>query len=325
MGKPHPMALRERVVAFVDEGHGHREAARHFRVSPRFVNDLIKLRRETGSLSARRQGNPGRGKLTDVADWVRARLAEKGDLTLDARVIELRDHKDVEAHRSSVGRLLHRLGLSHKKKLFGPLSKPARTWRTSAVYGGSIANPSCPGIWKGLSFWTRLGSRPPAGPRSASGWSVMPRLAIGTHRPSSRLCATTGWTRHGSYPARSTPSSSAPMWKANSHRHCRPATCSAHSLGPVAFGASLLDNLSSHKSPRAARALRDVGAWFLFLPPYSPDLNPIEMAFAKLKALIRKAAARSYDELWRAVGKVCDLFSPQECENCFTAAGYEAD
>jgi transposase len=66
----------------------------------------------------------------------------------------------------------------------------------------------------------------------------------------------------------------------------------------------VLDNLSSHKSPQAAESLRSVGAWFLFLPPYSPDLNPIEMAFSKLKALIRKAAARSYDDLWKAVGKV---------------------
>ena len=64
----------------------------------------------------------------------------------------------------------------------------------------------------------------------------------------------------------------------------------------------ILDNLSSHKSPGAARALRDIGTWFLFLPPYSPDLNPIEMAFSKLKALIRKAAARTYHELWKAVG-----------------------
>jgi transposase len=87
----------------------------------------------------------------------------------------------------------------------------------------------------------------------------------------------------------------------------------------------ILDNLSSHKSPAAAATLRDMGAWFLFLPPYSPDLNPIEMAFSKLKALIRKAAARTYDQLWAAVGQVCDLFSDEECYNYFKAAGYEAD
>ena len=68
-----------------------------------------------------------------------------------------------------------------------------------------------------------------------------------------------------------------------------------------------------------------VGAWFLFLPPYSPDLNPIEMAFAKLKALIRRAAARTYDELWQAVGHVCNIFTDEEYYNFFKAAGYETD
>jgi transposase len=87
----------------------------------------------------------------------------------------------------------------------------------------------------------------------------------------------------------------------------------------------ILDNLSSHKSARTAEMLHDAGAWFLFLPPYSPDLNPIEMAFSKLKALIRKAAARTYDDLWNAVGHVSDLFSDEECFNFFTAAGYGTD
>ena len=87
----------------------------------------------------------------------------------------------------------------------------------------------------------------------------------------------------------------------------------------------ILDNLSSHKSTGAAQALRDIGAWFLFLPPYSPDLNPIEMAFSKLKALLRKAAARTYDGLWQAVGNVCNLFTDEECFNFFKAAGYGTD
>ena len=87
----------------------------------------------------------------------------------------------------------------------------------------------------------------------------------------------------------------------------------------------ILDNLATHRSPRATAILKDIGAWFLFLPPYSPDLNPIEMAFAKLKALIRKAAARTYDQLWKAVGQVCDLFKEEECYNFFKAAGYETE
>ncbi len=87
----------------------------------------------------------------------------------------------------------------------------------------------------------------------------------------------------------------------------------------------ILDNLSSHKSPGAARAMRDIGAWFLFLPPYSPGLNPIEMAFSKLKTLIRKASARTYDQLWQALGNVCGLSSDEECYNFFKAAGYRTD
>ena len=87
----------------------------------------------------------------------------------------------------------------------------------------------------------------------------------------------------------------------------------------------ILDNLNVHKSPRAAAALAARGAWFLFLPKYSPDLNPIEMAFAKLKAHLRKAAARTIDALWRAVGDICSLFTPEECWNFFREHAYVAD
>ena len=72
------------------------------------------------------------------------------------------------------------------------------------------------------------------------------------------------------------------------------------------------DNLAAHKSAAAEQAIRAKGAWLLFLPPYSPDLNPIEMAFAKLKAH-RAKAIWTIDALWRAIGQICDLFSPQEC------------
>jgi len=84
----------------------------------------------------------------------------------------------------------------------------------------------------------------------------------------------------------------------------------------------ILDNLSVHKSAKAQAAIRERGAWMLFLPQYSPDLNPIEMAFAKLKTLMRKAAARTFDTLIDAIGDICRLFKPSECLNYFNAAGY---
>ena len=116
MGKPHPIELRERVVAFVDEGNSHRDTARHFRVSPKFVNDMVKLRRETGALLAKPQGNMGRtGQLNGLSAWVRDRLAAQGDLTLDELCLELVREHGVVTHRSSVGRWLQRLRLSHKK------------------------------------------------------------------------------------------------------------------------------------------------------------------------------------------------------------------
>jgi transposase len=86
----------------------------------------------------------------------------------------------------------------------------------------------------------------------------------------------------------------------------------------------ILDNLGSHKGTPARAAIRECGAHLLFLPPYSPDLNPIEMMFAKLKTLVRKAEERTVETTWRRVGDLLQLFSPQECSNYLRHAGYGA-
>ena len=87
----------------------------------------------------------------------------------------------------------------------------------------------------------------------------------------------------------------------------------------------IMDNLGSHKGPAVRTAIEAVGARLLYLPPYSPDFNPIENAFAKLKALLRKAAERSIQGLWSAIGAALGAFTPQECANYFAAAGYDTD
>ena len=86
----------------------------------------------------------------------------------------------------------------------------------------------------------------------------------------------------------------------------------------------ILDNLSSHKGARDRALIEAAGASLLYLPPYSPDFNPIENAFAKLKALLRKAAERTVEGLWTAIGRLIDVFTPTECANYFAAAGYDA-
>lgn len=98
-----------------------------------------------------------------------------------------------------------------------------------------------------------------------------------------------------------------------------------------------LDNLATHRNAEAARAIREAGCRFLYLPPYSPDLNPIEinralsrthgvraLIFAKLKAHLRRIGARSFTQVFEAIGRVCQLFDPTECWNYFKAAGYGA-
>ena len=84
----------------------------------------------------------------------------------------------------------------------------------------------------------------------------------------------------------------------------------------------ILDNLGSHKSKLVRRAIRAIGAKLIFLPKYSPDLNPIEQVFAKLKHLLRNAAARTPDAVCRAIGQILDTFTPQECLNYFQNSGY---
>lgn len=87
----------------------------------------------------------------------------------------------------------------------------------------------------------------------------------------------------------------------------------------------ILDNLSVHRSPRAAQVLKAHGSWLLPLPAYSPDLNPIEMAFSKLKAHLRRIGATTFHAVIAALGNVCDLFTPHECLSYLAHAGYVAD
>lgn len=87
----------------------------------------------------------------------------------------------------------------------------------------------------------------------------------------------------------------------------------------------VMDNLPAHKVSGVRDAIEAAGASLLYLPPYSPDFNPIEMAFSKLKALLRKAAARTMDALWATAAEAIEQFQPNECINYFAAAGYDLD
>jgi transposase len=201
MGKSHPLALRERVVAFVEDRNTHRSAAAHFRVSIKFVNDMVILKRETGALAPKPQGNPGRGKLGALSDWVRGRIEAQGDLTLDDLVLELHHEHRVKVLRASVGRWLHRLGRSHKKTLLAaeqmrPDVAQARTFwinrrqpfmRTHLERLAFIDETSLKTNMIKTTGWAPVGQR------------LIDHTPFGhwTPRLSSLPCATTGWTLRG--------------------------------------------------------------------------------------------------------------------------------
>ena len=86
----------------------------------------------------------------------------------------------------------------------------------------------------------------------------------------------------------------------------------------------IMDNLPAHKVKGVRQAVEAAGAMLLYLPAYSPDFNPIEMAFSKFKALLRAAAARTIDDLWEAIRLALGAFTPSQCQNYFAAAGYDA-
>lgn len=87
----------------------------------------------------------------------------------------------------------------------------------------------------------------------------------------------------------------------------------------------IMDNLSSHKRTSVRELIEAAGATLMFLPPYSPDFNPIEKSFARLKALLRKAAERTVSGLWELIGRLTDIFHPAECANYFHSCGYDPD
>jgi transposase len=87
----------------------------------------------------------------------------------------------------------------------------------------------------------------------------------------------------------------------------------------------VMDNLPAHKVAGIRLGIKAAGAQLLYLPPYSPDFNPIEMAFSKLKAGLRKASARTVTDLWHAIADVIETFTPTECQNYFAAAGYDLE
>ncbi|MER9484170.1 IS630 family transposase [Mesorhizobium sp. M0494] len=313
MPKPYSLDLRERVVRFVEAGHSQHAAAAHFGVSVSFVVILMRNYRKTGSLVAKASGGRRHSKLDPHRAFLLGHVAEKDDVTMPELATELVAATGVQVAPASISRWLIRNGYRFKKTLLASeqdrpdISRARQEWRARR-------QPPMRLLPHRLVFIDETGTttkmtRPRGRCLRANGCAQRHRSGIGRRRPSSPGCAVMG---------------SPPFRRRHTDESAHLRDLVETQLAPTLAKGDvvILDNLAAHKSPLAEAAIRAKGAWLLFLPPYSPDLNPIEMAFAKLNAHLRAKAIRTIDALWQAIGDICDLFSPTECRNYFNAAGY---
>ncbi|MBS0242709.1 MAG: IS630 family transposase [Proteobacteria bacterium] len=310
MARPYSLDLRERVVALVAAGQPCRAVAELFDVSVASVVKWSQRSRATGSAASKPMGGNRPYLLEAERDWLLARLAEKPDLTLHALLAELAD-REVIVSCDTLWRFLKREGISFKKSVFA-------------------SEQNRPDIVRRRTWWKRLQPALDAG-----------RLVfIDETWTKTNMTRTHGWWQRGD-----------PLKAYAPHGHWRTMTFIAalradRITAPCVFdgpinGESFLayvrqalvptlrpgdivvmDNLGSHKGRAVRDAIRGAGARLWFLPAYSPDLNPIEQVFAKLKTLLRKAEARTVDAVRDRIGDLLHRFTPEECANYFRNSGY---
>ena len=302
--------LRERVARFTEKGGTCRQAASIFGVSVSSAVKWSQRHRETGSAAAKAVGGVRRDALAKDGDWVLARIAEKPDITLHALLAEL-EARGSSVSYGAVWRFTKRCGLSFKKTLHASeQNRPDIVHRRERWkrYQASI-DPSR------LVFidetWVKTNMTPARG-RCAKGQRLLAKVPHGRWRTSTFLAAlrTDGLTAPCVIDG--------PINGDSFCAYVEQILVPALRVGDVV----IMDNLGSHKRLHVRRAIRSAGAKLFFLPPYSPDLNPIEQAFSKLKSLCRKAEARTSHSLWNSIGAMIHKFSPPECANYITNAGY---
>lgn len=269
---------------------------------------------ETGSVAPARIGQPkGSGKLGGHRDFIIAHVEARPDITIPELAAALLAERGVEAAPSNLSKFLCRAGFTYKKSLLASEKERADvkaerdTWQNQRL----PAIRAAPGRLVFIDETCVKTNMTPLRGRSRNGQRLLADAPFGKWNTQTFIAGlrcdklVAPWVINGAINGEAFD------------------TYVTTQLAPALKPRDVVvwDNLNVHKSPRAAEAVRARGAWILFLPRYSPDLNPIEKAFSKLKTLLRKAKAKTYDDLWKAVGHICGLFSPQECWNYFKATG----
>ncbi|ATY34331.1 IS630 family transposase [Sphingomonas psychrotolerans] len=310
MTRPYSADLRERALARSDAGETDRSIAEALQIAPSCLSKWRKLRRETGALKpGKMNGHKGRTLSGEIAQWLHERIQAAPFTTrqLTAELVA----RGIKTDRRAVWTFLHAEGLSFKKTIV-----PAEQDR--------------PDVARKRHRW------------KAHQDGIDPRRLVFIDETwiKTNMAPLRGWGPRGQRLPAKVP-----------HGHCQTLTFIAalrHDRveapcvidGPIngmLFTAYveqflaptlapgdivILDNLGSHKGKAARAAVRARGAHLIFLPPYSPDLNPIEQLSAKVKHWMRRAEERDHDATWRRVGQLLDIVSPAECANYLRNSGY---
>jgi transposase len=310
MARPYSTDLRDRVVGSVASGRSCRATAALFGVSVASVVKWCQRWRATGSAAPSRMGGWRPLLLKSEREWLLARLAEQPDLTLRAVVAELAE-RGTPASYGAVWRFFAHEGVTFKKSLHASeqdrpdVALRRRRWKT---YQGRLDPRRLVFIdetWAKTNMTRRCG-RSPRGTRLVAKvphrrWRTLTFLAALRCDRIEAPCVIDGPINGTSFRA-----------------YVEQFLVPTLAAGDIV----IMDNLGSHKGQAVRQLIRAAGAKLFFLPRYSPDLNPIEQVFSKLKTLLRKADPRTIETTWKQIGALLDSFTPQECANYLVNSGY---
>nr|WP_307422341.1 IS630 family transposase [Labrys monachus] len=310
-GEAYSQDLRDRVLGALDSGMSASTIAPIFRVSVSYIYKAAARRRATGEVSARPQRNHVPLKLAKHEEVLRAKVAADPD----ARVADLRawaeEELGVSISHAPMWHMLKRLGLTYKKTIHASEQKrpdvaaARRKWHSNQIWLRPSRLVFIDETWASTAMARHYG-------RCKRGQRLIDYVPHGHWKTTTFI----GALRSGGLTAPC-------VLDGPVNGDCFKAYVAQILVPTLNYGdIVIMDNLSSHKVPGVRQAIEAAGAELLYLPAYSPDLNPIENLFAKLKALLRAAATRSIHDLWDEIAKTLPRFSPSECRNYFSNAGY---
>ena len=314
MARSYSQDLRERVLNEALGGGSARGTAARFGLGAATAITWVSRARDTGERTARRQGHPVGSKLDDEADDRLELIDQTPDLTLDEIKARLKHERGLEAGTTTIWRFFNARHITFKKSAHAAeQDRPDVAEAREAWFEGQLdLDP------ERLVFIDETGASTKLARlygRCARGERLRAGLPHGHWKTTTFVAGlrVSGLTAPFVIDGPMT----GPWFLASVEQ----VLCPTLRAGEIV----IMDRLAAHKSAAVRAAIEACGAELLLLPAYSPDFNPIEYVFSKLKALLRKAAARSKAALWQVLGALLDAFSPEECANYFAAAGYDPD